>query len=150
MYVLNQSFVQAGSLFAILTFIHFVSDWVFQSHKEALSKSHDWKVRARHCLMYLIGFAAFFMVLNLHGWKYVICAVLLYGSHFFIDTYLPVLWWAKYIRRFPEFQPSLVPRTDEEVLRAVFSTPVGALLCITIDQLCHISMLWGVVMVIMF
>ena len=45
----------AGFL-AILTFIHFVVDWIFQSHAEAMVKHNNPKVRAKHCAIYTAGF----------------------------------------------------------------------------------------------
>ena len=39
--------------------------------------------------------------------------------------------------------------SDKEALRAMFATPTGAILCITIDQLCHIACLLPVVWLMM-
>lgn len=40
---------QAGGLFACLVFIHFFSDFLFQSHAEAMVKHKNHKIRAKHC-----------------------------------------------------------------------------------------------------
>lgn len=45
-----------GGLFAVFVFNHFFIDWIFQSHSEAMVKhNHHW-IRAKHCLIYTIGF----------------------------------------------------------------------------------------------
>lgn len=71
----------------------------------------------------------------------VLCSIVLFSSHFFEDTYVPVYWWAKYIRRVPELQTK-----DGWVARRNFAdwvkTPLGAILMIAIDQIIHIYFLW--------
>ena len=52
-------FVAIGSFFALLTFIHFFSDWIFQTHSEAMIKHNNWKIRAKHCLIYTFIFIPF-------------------------------------------------------------------------------------------
>src|SRR5580704_673302 len=95
-----------GGLFAVLGFIHFFVDWIFQSHAEAMVKHNNPKIRAKHCLIYTLGFVPllFFCwhVGALLAWQFVASLVILFVSHFVEDTYLPVFYWAKYIRRPPE------------------------------------------------
>jgi hypothetical protein len=92
---------KAGGLFALFTFVHFVVDWVFQSHAEAMAKHNTPKVRARHCAIYTVPFLPILWALGLTGWEIVASTVILFGSHFVEDTYLPVLLWCKYVRRPP-------------------------------------------------
>lgn len=195
----------AGGLFALLVFWHFLSDWVFQSQKEALAKATNWRVRARHVTVYTVLFIPLLMLLSLRvghsmlgddggmsleiGPRFYLSLAILWGSHFFIDTYWPVMMWAKYLRRAPQFQdvvkPVWVPIRSETVLpsgqkvigiklerkprpgwsdkvvdritydsdvdafKAFFGTPVGAILCITMDQLCHIACLLPVAWLMM-
>lgn len=91
-----------GGLLAIFTLIHFIVDWGFQSHKEAMAKhNHAW-VRARHCLIYTLGFLP--ILFFLHATPLIILAStqILFWSHFFEDTYFPVFLWVKYVRRPPQ------------------------------------------------
>jgi hypothetical protein len=96
----------AGGLFAILTFIHFVVDWIFQTHAEAMVKHNNAKVRARHCAIYTLGFVPLLLAFTwfsvLTPLELVACVLILFVSHFVEDTYLPVFYWALHVRRPPE------------------------------------------------
>jgi hypothetical protein len=92
----------AGGLFAVMTFIHFAVDWIFQTHSEAMQKHNNPRIRAKHCLIYTAPFLPLLWWLGCGRWEIVLSAVVLFGSHFIEDTYLPVYWWAKYVRRPPE------------------------------------------------
>ena len=130
-----------GGILAILGMIHFVIDWVFQSHATAMSKHKDAYVRALHCLLYVTPFVALFGLLhvppfataNLTGW--------LWLTHFFEDSYWPVVWWAKHIRRPLELE-------GLANLRQWFDTPLGKILLIAIDQIIHIVCLLPVAYVL--
>ncbi len=151
------SLALTGGVFAVLAFWHFFADWVFQSHKEALAKSTDWVVRLRHCLVYTVLFVPLFWLVGFRGIKETFALLLLLTSHFIIDTYIPVMLWAKYLRLAPQFaqvgvrQPPqgwqdkvVEPVTfngDVEAFKAFFATNVGAILCITMDQFLHIGFL---------
>jgi len=143
---------QVGGILAILVFWHFVSDWIFQSHDEAMTKHADAWVRARHCFVYT---AFMFPLLALIGLNPLACLFgcwLLFWSHFIEDTYYPVFLWAKYVRRVPEFKkvgtkifnPSTFTisfYTEREAFIAFAHTPLGKILMITVDQLVHIAFL---------
>ena len=89
----------AGGLFSIMAFIHFFVDWIFQSHSEAMVKhNHPW-IRAKHCLIYTIGFIPLMCFLKYSFWEWLIALNILFWSHFAEDTYIPIFLWAKYIRR---------------------------------------------------
>lgn len=96
----------AGGLLSILTFIHFFVDWIFQSHAEAMVKHNNAKVRAKHCAIYTLGFVplllVFFIVNQLTALELGLSLAILFVSHFCEDTYIPVFWWARYIRRPPQ------------------------------------------------
>jgi hypothetical protein len=91
-----------GGLFAILSFIHFFVDWIFQSHAEAMVKHNNPRVRAKHCLIYTIGFIPLFAFCNFSFLEWALATNILFWSHFCEDTYIPVFLWAKYIRKPPE------------------------------------------------
>lgn len=160
----------AGGLFAVLTFIHFFVDWVFQSHAEAMIKHNNAKVRAKHCLIYTLGFIPFMWYLHFSWIGWIVCLNVLFWSHFIEDTYIPVYIWAKYIRQPPEMtQPTktlintgyaydigndLKVKQPEYKISApdpkkgfieFVQTPLGKILMITIDQIIHLSFLWVLV-----
>lgn len=95
----------AGGLLSIFTFIHFFVDWIFQSHAEAMVKHNNPKIRAKHCAIYTLGFLpllGLFFYLNFLTLGELIASILiLFISHFCEDTYIPVFYWARYIRRPP-------------------------------------------------
>src|SRR5258708_1007165 len=121
----------AGGFLAILTLIHFIVDWMFQTHAEAMVKhNHPW-VRAKHCVIYTLGFIPFFEVIHFTNWEWFIATNILFWSHFFEDTYLPVFLWAKYIRKPPEMAYG-----DPHLGFIQFiQTTLGKILMIVIDQI---------------
>lgn len=131
---------QAGGLFAVFTFIHFFVDWIFQIHSEAMVKhNHPW-IRAKHCFIYTIGFFPIMFWIGFTGIEFAIASLILFGSHFAEDTYLPIYLWAKWIRKPPEMQENPVIGFGEWV-----KTPLGKILMIVIDQIVHLTFLWPVV-----
>jgi Protein of unknown function (DUF3307) len=139
----------AGGLFAILTFIHFVVDWIFQTHAEAMAKHNNAKVRARHCLIYTLGFLPLLLVFTWLGaltlLEFGICLLILFVSHFIEDTYLPVYLWAKYIRRPPEMKQENPKAGFVEFV----GTPLGKILMIAIDQIIHLAFLFPIVWLVL-
>lgn len=130
----------AGGLFALFTFNHFLVDWVFQTHDEAMKKSTSWLWRARHCLVYTVGFLPLLWLLGMSPVRVVLGCLVLFVSHFVEDTYLPVFWWAKHIRRMPE-----VRQDGIDGFKSQFRTPLGVVLFISIDQIIHLCFLWVLV-----
>jgi hypothetical protein len=150
-----------GGTFAVLTFWHFLADWTFQSHKEALTKATDANVRGWHCLKYA---AAFMPLIAWVGdgvtFTWLTCFMsftILFFTHYVIDSYVPVMLWAKYLRRAPQFnnvgkrfplqgwQDKVIEErgyeNDEETFKAFAATPLGLVLMITMDQFMHITCL---------
>jgi|SRR5277367_1359638 len=141
-----------GGLFAVLAFIHFFVDWIFQSHAEAMVKHNNPKIRAKHCLIYTIGFVPLFCLCHFSWLEWVIAINILFWSHFGEDTYLPVYLWAKYIRRPPEMtQPrkstgidgyvTVLPPDPEAGFVEFVQTTLGKILMIAIDQIIHLLFL---------
>ena len=131
-----ETLIAAGSLFSLLVFNHFVVDWVFQTHNEAMKKSSDWKWRARHCLIYATGFMPLLALMELSVPELVASFLILFTAHFVEDTYIPVYLWAKYVRKMP-----MVRLDGIKAFKAGFSRPLDLILFITIDQLIHILFL---------
>jgi len=126
-----------GGLFALLTLVHFIVDWLFQSHAEAMVKHNNPKVRAKHCLIYTLGFVP---LLYFFEYTWVECFIalnILFWSHFMEDTYVPVFLWAKHIRKPPE----MAGGNDKIGFKMFIDTTLGKILMITVDQIIHLSFL---------
>ena len=135
----------AGGLFALLTFVHFGVDWLFQSHAEAMKKhNHPW-TRAHHCAVYTLGFMPAMMLLELSQPEILLGAGILFFSHFVEDTYIPVFLWAKYIRRPPGFASGNTKEQDDKAFMQFIDTTLGKILMITVDQIIHLIFLWPIV-----
>jgi hypothetical protein len=149
-----------GGLFAVFAFVHFFVDWIFQSHSEAMVKHNNAKIRAKHCLIYTVGFFPLMWLLHFSTAKFLIGANILFWSHFVEDTYYPVFLWAKYIRRPPEMvEPwkETYTRVDGALAIKVHppdakrgfvefvQTALGKILMIAIDQIIHLAFLFPLV-----
>lgn len=141
-----------GGIFSILVFIHFFVDWIFQSHSEAMVKHNNPKIRAKHCLIYTLGFVPLLLFCNFSWVEWLFALNLLFWSHFCEDTYIPVYLWAKYIRKPPEMtEPrkqvgidgyvSVLPPDPKAGFVDFIQTPMGKILMIAIDQIIHIAFL---------
>lgn len=146
-----QKLVLPVVLFVCLTFIHFVSDFVFQSHAEAMIKHNHAGVRAKHCLIYTISFWPFFYYLSIGWHKAIVASLVLFLSHFFEDTYYPVFLWAKLIRRPPEMSEYNQYHGKDPYwgFKEWNGTTLGKILSIVIDQLVHLTFLWVVAIIIL-
>lgn len=138
-----------GTIFCVMVTIHFVADWVFQSHDTAMRKSNDWIIRFEHCFLYAGFFIPFFVwvtwVRN-SGWPVLTAYFLLLITHFIEDTYLPVYWWVWYVREVPSITCYRFG-TDQSIKRFKewFGTPLGCVLGIAVDQIVHILCLWAAI-----
>ncbi len=143
----------------ILVLCHFAFDWLYQSHAEAIAKSKSRKVRFWHCVKYTVPFLP---VLWFFGMDWQSChrsLLILFVTHYVIDSYVPVMLWAKYLRKAPQFdlvikslpnngemrgwsdkviESSGLYRTDVDAFKAMSGTPLGLILIITMDQFLHI------------
>jgi hypothetical protein len=149
-----------GGLLSILVFIHFFVDWIFQSHAEAMVKHNNPKIRAKHCLIYTVGFVPFIALFHFSWVEWLFALNLLFWSHFCEDTYIPVFLWAKYIRRPPEMtEPrkqtgidgyvSILPPDPKAGFVDFIQTPMGKILMIAIDQIIHIAFLLPIAWMLM-
>ena len=72
---------------------HYFADFVFQSDKMALNKSHSWKWLSLHCFVYGVCFLPW-------GWQ---VSLVLMGTHFVIDAVtsrLNAYFWKREERRY--------------------------------------------------
>jgi len=145
-----------GGIFAVLAFNHFFVDWIFQNHDEAMKKhDHPW-IRAKHCLVYTLGFFPIMWLLNFQAWELVVGMNILFWSHHIEDSYVPVFLWAKYIRRPPQMTEPYKHKVLDGYIavqkpnaklgfKQFIETPIGLLLMITIDQIIHLTFLFPLV-----
>lgn len=112
----------AGSLFAVLVFAHFVVDWIFQTHWEAMRKHDHAGARAVHCTIYTFGMSWALWIIGLAPgtWPFAVATGTIFLSHFIEDTYVPVYLWARYIRRVPE-----LVKDGRSGFHAFVDTPLG-------------------------
>lgn len=129
-----------GGLFAVFAFIHFFVDWILQTHAEAMAKHNTASVRAKHCLVYTLGFIPLLIWMGFGLWPFIIAVNILFWSHFIEDTYLPVYLWARYIRQPPEMKDDPKAGFIEFI-----KTPLGKILMIAVDQIIHLAFLFPVV-----
>ena len=137
---------KAGGLFAVFSFVHFLIDWVFQTHYEAMNKhNHPW-IRAGHCFVYTYPFIPLLFWLGVNNTQIIICTLVLFLSHFVEDTYIPVYLWARYIRRVPSIRKGPNHRKEFEIF---ISGNLGKILMIAIDQIIHLTFLWILVIIVL-
>jgi hypothetical protein len=90
-----------GGVLCVFIFVHFFIDWIFQTHAEAMVKHNNLPVRAKHCAIYTAPFIPLLWWMGVSPLLIAVCACILFFSHLIEDTYLPVYYWALYIRRVP-------------------------------------------------
>jgi hypothetical protein len=138
----------------VLVLCHFAFDWLYQSHAEAIAKSQNKGVRFLHCGKYATPFIPILWLFGMNPGQIGLSFLILFGTHYVIDSYVPVMLWAKYLRKAPQFDLVVkVPfkmngwhdkeiettyKSDIEAFKAVAGTPLGLILIITMDQFLHI------------
>ncbi len=136
-----ESIIAIASIFVFLTFIHFIADWIFQTDWEAKHKTKKHWVRVIHCSVYTIFFLIPILVINPSTSMLIFCLASIWISHFFIDTYAPILIWASYIRKIPELQRKDFFEKEKSFVELFTKSPVYAVIFIMVDQILHISVL---------
>lgn len=150
-----------GGLFSLLTLTHFIVDWLFQSHNEAMIKHSDAKIRAKHCTIYTIGFLPLLtfchFVNALSIGQLFLSLIILFVSHFYLDTYHGVYLWAKYLRRPSEMTDpikqigridgyvKILPPDPKEGFKLFVQSALGKILLIAVDQIFHLVFLIPIV-----
>lgn len=137
-----------GGLYIPLVFWHFVADWIPQTEKMAESKGHNFWILSLHCAIYTLLFIPIFCLYNLSFAGTITVSIILFTSHFVGDTYLPVYFWLRYIRKmtfshkYRILQPSEVFEKHEKLSTSLLFRPS---LILVIDQLWHLTFLWAIV-----
>lgn len=131
---MTNSLALAGGIFFLFVFVHFIMDWIFQSHWMATLKHSNLIVRVEHCSLYALGFLPIMILFQFSLMEIYFAIAILFFSHLHIDSYDPVYLWAKYIRKPP--QMDLANNSYVAFLDFV-KTPLGLILCIVVDQLLH-------------
>ena len=147
----------AGGIYALLSFVHLVIDFLSQNQADAIAKHNHFWIRTKHCLIYTVVFFPVFYLFSFSWIEWLISAAVLFGSHHILDTYILVALWAKYVRKAPEMiDPILDPNTEklhlpniEEGFKRYNQTSIGLLLSIVVDQIFHLCVLWIIVFMAM-
>lgn len=134
-----------AAAYFLLVVIHFFSDWLFQSEAEAMRKSKCAETRSRHCAVYTAFFIPYLAVMTGHVGCVIFMSFWIFWTHWIEDTYIPVMLWAKYLRKAKEFSTTYFDpasakllTSDEERFKAFVAAPLGLILAIAIDQIIHI------------
>lgn len=153
-----------GGLFSIFVLLHFVADWVFQTHQEAMNKTKHWRYRLKHCGIYTgLMLAAIFTLCHISPIEVLLYGIILFVSHFLEDSYIPIFYWAKYFRQAPELnenrsernykqaksEEELTPTNNLAQFKLFASQPIGLILLIVIDQIVHIIFLLPIAQMIL-
>jgi hypothetical protein len=131
------------SIFTILIFTHFIVDFIFQSHKTAMGKISNYKIRFWHCILYSFIMSTIWLVLSFNLIYFLIILLYFFITHYFIDSYKPVYWWAKYIRKPQE----MIDNNNWEGFINFANTSLGKVLIVSIDQFLHIFVIWIILFV---
>ena len=141
---------EVGGIFALLALLHFLVDWGWQSHDEATKKATCSKCRAVHCLKYSAAMSAPLLLL-VPGRVALTSMVILWVSHFIIDTYIPVFLWAHFFRRPPQLKVDDYLTFDYwGAFKEFSSDPLGRILCLVIDQVLHLVYLIPVAILVVY
>lgn len=147
----------AGGLYVPLVFWHFIADWLTQTENAAQAKSHNMLILFIHCSIYTMLFLPVLVIFGMSWGDVWIASGVLFGSHFIGDTYLPVYWWAKYLRRMtfatrdgtrhPVKGPGDVFGNGQSLQVGDFFKPP---MLLVIDQLWHLAFLWIIPILLLY
>ena len=145
-------------MFVVAATVHFIVDFLFQTHETAVNKKQNNSVLFRHCSWYAVWVslafsAALFKFGNLY---YTVGVAAVFGalliSHYYIDNGFLMILWAKYIHKNPRFEGV---KSMDEGNKALFEdcleNPFRPTIYIAVDQIMHISVIaiislviWGI------
>jgi|WetSurMetagenome_2_1015567.scaffolds.fasta_scaffold124730_2 hypothetical protein len=108
-----------GEELLILIITHFVSDWLFQPAKWAISKSSNAKHRLFHSLQYTVLFVPVLCLLDIS----LFWIVWIFLTHFFIDDYKLVNWWNFHVKKEKNKIPWL-NMVEDQILHILILVPL--------------------------
>ncbi len=108
-----------GEELLILIITHFVSDWLFQPAKWAVSKATNAKHRFFHCLQYAALFVPILYFLKIS----LLWLIWVFLTHFFIDDYRLVNWWNRNIKGEKNKVPWL-NMAEDQILHILMLVPL--------------------------
>ena len=142
-----------GGLMFLLTLTHFVADWLPQPEAMAVVKHQRPGMRALHCAIYLAFFMPIILTFFPRGdWRGVAIGGILWGSHFILDSYIPVALWVKYVRRPKIWEINVRDQVASKHYLSIeewIKTPAGFVIFVTVDQIFHILCLLPVAFLMM-
>lgn len=141
--------------FGWLTFWHFAVDWLAQSEWEAREKTRSKFVLMMHALIYgacmMVVMGETCAVLGTYEnelhfgrwWPLPVALAWLPISHGLVDTYVPLTWWVKYVRR-AEVLRGVALRDCRAIMSNAAQDPGARILFTTVDQIMHVMTLMPV------
>lgn len=130
--------IRFAAFYFLLTVVHFIADWVFQSEEQAHRTMTCEDVRSKHCAVYALCFTPFFVAFTSHLLMALFLILWTFGTHWLVESCVPLKWWAKNIRRAGAYQSS---SSDDEAFAKYTSTTEGYILVTVIDQIIHVVVL---------
>ncbi len=144
------SIARIGGVFALLVLAHIIADFLLQGHSEAFCKSFRSGVRAWHCVKYSVFLLSPWFLLGVKT-NYILCFAISTVSHFILDSYVPVYFWAKYIRKDPDFGGSNFSKEGNGLrFHAFLRRPLGLILSLVVDQTLHLVTLLPIAVLMVF
>lgn len=148
-------FEDAGGIFAVLMFVHFIADFIQQSSYDTDVKYTSHRSLFKHSLIYTIQFLPFMFFLKMALWEICLGVVWLLLTHFAIDSMWFTKLWVFKLYKPPELfgVDGIVPDYNCKVANAIFfkwaATPNGRLRVLLIDQIQHATALWPIVIMVL-
>ena len=151
-------FEDAGGLFAMLVFVHFIADFVHQNAFHKDNKGWRYQALYKHSALYTIQFLPFMFWLKLECWEVVIGMMWLFVSHILIDSGVGTRTWIAKIYRPPDLfggkAYNEVPYHNASFVRSAIDrwvlTPHGRITVLLIDQIQHATAIWPIVVMTIF
>lgn len=113
-----------------LTAAHFVGDWFLQTDFIQQNKARNSRLRWLHVFLATLPTGVGLLFLSADPKMLSAVYLWLVGSHWLIDSYLPLYWWRKVVMRDPECE-------SIERFAAAFNTPRGMVVYVAMDQMLH-------------
>ena len=149
-------FEDAGGMFALLMYVHFIADFLQQSSYNTDEKYTNHMALLKHSAIYSIQFLPFMFFLQFTSWEIVAGFLWLIVSHFAIDSMWFTKLWVFKLYRPPELfrDRGRLPIYDCETAMLAFDkwsiTPNGRMRILLIDQVQHATALWPLVVMTLF
>ena len=147
-------FEDAGGIFAILMFVHFLADFIHQGFSKKESKSYTDLATLKHSFIYTIHFLPLMIFLQMQMWEVVAGFIWLLLTHFIVDTHYFTKKWVFNLYHPEDPFSYRIKDSSRGVLHAAYNkwrqTPDGRVMFFVLDQIQHATTLWPIVLMILY